>query len=64
MQRASTRSMKTKLLAMVLLGGSALWAETHVYIGIGIGNPRSQRYVVRPPPPPPVRYAPRSAGRK
>jgi hypothetical protein len=56
--------MKTKLLAMMLLGGSALWAETHVYIGIGIGNPRPQRYVVQPPPPPPVRYVPRSPGKK
>ena len=57
--------MKANLLVMMLLGSSALWAETHVYIGIGIGNPRPGRYAIQPPPPPPpVRYVPRSPGRK
>jgi hypothetical protein len=56
--------MKTKLLAMILLSGGALWADTNFYFGIGIGNPRPQRYAVQPPPPPPpVRYAQRSPGR-
>jgi hypothetical protein len=56
--------MKTKLLAMVLLGSSALFGGTSIQIGIGIGSPRGGRYVVQPPPPPPlVRVVPRSPGR-
>lgn len=56
--------MKTKLLAIMLLGGSALWADTNFSIGIQLGGPRPGRYVVRqPPPPPPVRFVPRSPGR-
>jgi hypothetical protein len=45
-----------KLLAVFVLAGSSLFAETHVSIGIGIGTP-----VYYPPPPPPmVAYAPPS----
>ena len=58
--------MKSKLLAMVLLGGSTLMAGSNFNIGISIGNvrPGPGRYVVQPPPPPPLRYAvPRSPGR-
>jgi hypothetical protein len=56
--------MKSKLLAMVLLGGSSLWAGSNFNIGISIGNQRPGRYVVQPPPPPAPRYAvPRSPGR-
>jgi hypothetical protein len=56
--------MKTKLLAMILLGSSALFADTNFYFGIGVGGPRGGRYAVQPPPPPPMRYAiPRNPGR-
>jgi hypothetical protein len=56
--------MKTKILAMILLGSSTLFAGTNFYFGIGVGNPRPGRYVVQPPPPPlPVRVVPRSPGR-
>ncbi len=59
--------MKSKLLAMALLGSSTLMAGSNFNIGISIGNvrPFPGRYVVQPPPPPPpVRYViPRSPGR-
>lgn len=55
--------MKAKLLAMLLLGGTALFAETHVHFNIGINTGRGGYYVPPPPPPPPVRYVPRSPGR-
>lgn len=56
--------MKTKLLALLLLGGSTLFAGTNFNFGIGIGGPRQGRYVVQPPPPPPlVRVVPRSPGK-
>ncbi len=41
--------MKTRLLAVLLLRGSSLFAETHFSIGVGIGVPGYY-----PPPPPPV----------
>ena len=47
--------MKTKLLAMTLLAGSALFAETHFSIGVGVGGYGNGYYA---PPPPVVRYAP------
>jgi hypothetical protein len=43
--------MKTKLLVLILLGGTSLFARTRVSIGIGIGG---FGYVA----PPPVVYAP------
>jgi hypothetical protein len=56
--------MKSKLLAMILLGSSTLWAGSNFNIGVSIGNVRQGRYVVQPPPPPPpVLYVPRSPGR-
>jgi YXWGXW repeat-containing protein len=45
--------MKTKLIALFLLAGSAMFAETHFSVGIGVG-PRYGYYA----PPPPVYYAP------
>ena len=55
--------MKTKLLALILLGGSSLFARTHVSIGIGIGGfgygyapPVEYGYVA--PVAPVVTYAP------
>ena len=56
--------MKSKLWALILLGSSAVFGQTSIHIGIGIGVPRGARYVVQPPPPPPpVRIAPRSPGK-
>lgn len=49
--------MKTKLLAVLLLGASSLFAETHVAVGIGIGL-GGFRYA----PPPAVRFLPRYPG--
>ena len=54
--------MKTRLLAMMLLAGGTMFAETNFYFGIGIGTPRPGRFVMQPPPPPPVRFV-RSPGR-
>src|SRR6266849_10166026 len=45
--------MKTKLIAMMLLAGGSLFAETHFSIGIGIGTPG----YYAPPPPPVVAYS-------
>ena len=52
--------MKTKLLAVLLLAGSSMFARTHVSIGIGVGGyyPAYPVYQYAPPPPPPVYYAP------
>jgi len=55
--------MKAKILAMILLGSSTLFAG-NFSIGVNIGTPRGGVYVVQPPPPPPlVRVVPRSPGR-
>lgn len=50
--------MKTKLLGLMLLAGSSLFAETHFSIGIGIGTP----YYYAPPAPPVVAYRPPCPG--
>ena len=50
--------MKTKLLALTLLAGGSLFAETHWSIGIGVGTP----YYSAPPPPPAVVYTPPCPG--
>lgn len=60
--RAENR-MKTKVLVILLLAGTALFARTHVSIGIGIGGyyPYGYGYYGPPPvyyAPPPVYYAP------
>jgi hypothetical protein len=47
--------MKTKLLALLLLGGSALFAGPRVFFGVGFGGPSYGYYA--PPPPPVVSYA-------
>ncbi len=49
--------MKTKLLALLLLAGSSLFAGTHVSIAVGVGGYVSPYYVAPPPPPPPVAVA-------
>src|SRR5690349_18074754 len=56
--------MKTKLLAVLLLAGTSLFARTHVSIGIGVGGFYPYGYYSAPPvyyAPPPVYYAPAPA---
>jgi len=50
--------MRTKLLGLLLLAGSSLFAESHWSISVGVGTP----YYYAPPPPPVVTYAPTSPG--
>src|SRR5207253_941888 len=61
--------MKTKLLFVMLLAGTSLFARTHVSIGIGVGGygypaygygypAYDYGYYAAPPPPPVVTYAP------
>lgn len=55
--------MKTKLLAILLLGGSSLFARTLFSVGIGVGGyyPPAPVYYAPPPAyyaPPPAYYAP------
>jgi hypothetical protein len=52
--------MKTKVLAVLLLGGSSLFAETRFSIGIGIRGYAPGYYA--PPPPPVVAYEPPCPG--
>jgi hypothetical protein len=47
--------MKTRLLVLVLLAGSSMFARTHFFVGLGIGVPGP---VVAYAPPPVVAYAP------
>ncbi len=54
--------MKTKLIGILLLAGSSLFARSHVSFSVGFG-PSYGYYapapvVVYSPPPPPVYYAP------
>jgi hypothetical protein len=46
--------MRAKLLALLLLGGSSLFAGTHFSIGIGVGPGYYPGYYYAPPPPAPV----------
>jgi hypothetical protein len=48
--------MKTKLLALVFVAGSSLFAGSRFYVGIGVGGYGPGYYA--PPPPPVVAYAP------
>ena len=57
--------MKTKLLGLMLLAGSSLFAGPRVFFGVGVGVPfgvpygyAPYGYYAAPPPPPPVAYAP------
>lgn len=43
--------MKTKLLALLFLAGSSMFAGTRFFFGVGVGG-------YYPPPPPVVAYAP------
>ncbi|HUA21695.1 MAG TPA: hypothetical protein VMB25_23280 [Bryobacteraceae bacterium] len=48
--------MKSKLLALMFLAGSALFAGPRFAVGVGVGVPYA------PPPPPVVAYAPPAPG--
>jgi len=54
--------MKTKLLVLMLLAGTSMFAGTHFSIGIGVGGygypGYGYGYYAAPPPPPVVAYAP------
>ncbi len=52
--------MKTKLLAVLLLAGTSLFASPRVFFGVGISNYGPAYYA--PPPPPIVAYAPPCPG--
>jgi len=56
--------MKGKLLAILLLAGTSLFAGPRISIGIGIGGPAYGYGYYAPPPPPPARiyYAPPAPG--
>lgn len=48
--------MKTKLLALLLMAGSTVFAAPRVFFGVGIGVGGGY-YSPAPPPPPPVVYS-------
>ncbi len=55
--------MKARLLAVLLLAGSSLFAGVHVAVGIGVGPAYGYGYYAPPPPPPPpVAYVPACPG--
>lgn len=43
--------MKTKLLALLLIGASSVFAGVHFSVGVGVGYPYGGYYVAAPPPP-------------
>jgi len=53
--------MKSKLLALLFLAGSAAFAWPRVAVGVGIGYAPAPIVTYAAPPPPPVAYAPRIA---
>ena len=42
--------MKTKLLAVLLLASSSMFADTRFFFGIGVGSHYGPRYYAAPPP--------------
>jgi hypothetical protein len=54
--------MKIRILGLILLAGSSLFAATHVYIGVGGGYYRPPVVKRTPPPAPLVAYAPPAPG--
>jgi hypothetical protein len=50
--------MKTKMLLLLLLAGTSLFAGPRFSIGVGIGAPYGYGYYAPPPPPPVYAYAP------
>jgi hypothetical protein len=53
--------MKTKILAILLLAGSSMFAGPRVFFGVGVG-PGYGYYAPPPPPPPVVAYRPLAPG--
>ena len=51
--------MKTRLLLILLLAGTSMFAGTHVFVGFGVGG--GGYWYAAPPPPAPVYYAPAPA---
>jgi len=48
--------MKTKLLGLLLLAGSTVFAGPRVAVGFGVGVGPAYSYYAAPPPPPPAVY--------
>ncbi len=48
--------MKSKLLALVFLAGSAAFAGPRIFFGVGVGYPPPPVAVYAPPPAPPTAY--------
>jgi len=54
--------MKTKLLVLLLLAGSSVFAGTRFFVGVGVGGGYYPGYYAAPPPAPVVAYAPPAPG--
>lgn len=54
--------MKTKLLVLVLLAGSSVFAGTRFFVGVGVGGGYYPGYYAAPPRPPVVAYVPPAPG--
>ena len=54
--------MKSKLLALLFLAGSAAFAGPRVFVGVGVGYAPAPVVAYAPPPPPPVAYVPVAPG--
>ena len=54
--------MKSKLLALVFLAGSTMFAAPRVFVGVNFGYPAPVPYYVAPPPARVVAYVPPSPG--
>jgi hypothetical protein len=54
--------MKSKLLTLLFLVGSAAFAGPRVFVGVGVGYAPAPVVAYAPPPPPPVVYAPVAPG--
>lgn len=50
--------MKTKLLALMLMAGSSVFAGSRFFFGVNVGGYAPGYYYAPPPPPPVVTYAP------
>jgi hypothetical protein len=54
--------MKTKVLVLLLLAGSSVFAGARVVVGVGVGGGYYPGYYGAPPSPPVVAYAPPAPG--
>ena len=54
--------MKSKLLAVLLFAGSAVFAGPRVFVGVGFGYPAAPVAYYAPPPAPLAAYAPPCPG--